>query len=351
MGASVSNVSAEAPDVFRLHRRIDVAEAVGLPAPCQIAVDVVAPRHLDPGLPAVALCCLPGGYLGRGYFDLDVEGDASYSFAGFMAARGFVTLTLDHLGSGESTMPEDGYAVTLDRVVDANRWAMEKVLGELREPGPAADGDRPDFGPLPSVGVGHSMGSALSVVQQARATSHAALVLFSFSARGLEKYLLPEEKKYANRPEETWANLPELARARFFDALSPGGGAEWRGLPGGVWYRNRRSPGGSGAQEVRHQPGGPAGASFDDSGGLCALRRRRARSGFRGHGGSRPYRPPGGQRRLSPGSRICRLHSGRLLALSQRGANAASPVGARSPLDPQRRRPRRSIKMLDKDAR
>jgi len=215
MDASVSNAPGQAPGVFRLQRRIDVADAVGLPAPCEIAVDVVAPRQLDPGLPAVALCCLPGGYLGKGYFDLQVEGDASYSFAGFMAARGFVTLTLDHLGSGESTQPEDGYAVTLDRVVDANRWAMEKVLGELREPDPDGDGDRPRFGPLPSVGVGHSMGSALSVVQQARAASHAALVLFSFSARGLEKYLLPEEKKYANRPEETWANLPELARARF----------------------------------------------------------------------------------------------------------------------------------------
>ncbi len=213
MGASVSNAPGEAADVFRLQRRIDVAEAIGLSAPCEIAVDVVAPRYRREGLSPVALCCLPGGYLGRGYFDLRVEGDDSYSFAAFMAARGFVTLSLDHLGSGESTQPEDGYAVTLERVVDANRWAIEKVLGELREPDPG--GDRPDFGSLPSVGVGHSMGSALSVVQQARAASHAALVLFSFSARGLEKYLLPDEKKFANRPEETWANLPELARARF----------------------------------------------------------------------------------------------------------------------------------------
>ncbi len=213
MGASVSNAPGEAADVFRLQRRIDVAEAIGLAAPCEIAVDVVAPRYRRAGISPVALCCLPGGYLGRGYFDLRVEGDDSYSFAAFMAARGFVTLSLDHLGSGESTQPEDGYAVTLERVVDANRWAIEKVLGELREPDPG--GDRPDFGSLPSVGVGHSMGSALSVVQQARAASHAALVLFSFSARGLEKYLLPDEKKFANRPEETWANLPELARARF----------------------------------------------------------------------------------------------------------------------------------------
>lgn len=213
MAASASNAPGEPADVFRLQRRIDVASAVGLPAPCEIVVDVVAPRHRREGLSPVALCCLPGGYLGRGYFDLQVEGDDSYSFAAFMAARGFVTLSLDHLGSGESTQPEDGYAVTLERVVDANRWALEKVLGELREPDPG--GDRPDFGLLPSVGVGHSMGSALSVVQQARAASHAALVLFSFSARGLEKYLLPDEKKFANRPEETWANLPELARARF----------------------------------------------------------------------------------------------------------------------------------------
>ena len=213
MGASVLDGPGEARGVVRLQRRIDVARAVGLPAPCEIAVDIVAPRQLDPGLPPLALCCLPGGYLGRGYFDLQVEGDDSYSFAGFMAARGFVTLSLDHLGSGESSQPEDGYAVTLERVVNANRWAMEQVLEELRTPDPG--GGRPDFGSLPSVGVGHSMGSALSVVQQARAASHAALLLFSFSARGLEPYLLPGEKKFATRPEETWANLPELARARF----------------------------------------------------------------------------------------------------------------------------------------
>ena len=118
--------------------------------------------------------------------------------------------------------------------------AFEQLLGERREFDPG--GARPDFGLLPSVGVGHSMGSALSVVQQARAASHAALVLFSFSARGLEKYLLPDEKKFANRPEETWANLSELARARFSTPYPRGGRRGGEASPAALGHGPARTP-------------------------------------------------------------------------------------------------------------
>ena len=64
---------SDCADLIRVSRRVDVADAVGLPAPCEVALDVVAPRSFERGLPPLALCCLPGGYLTRRYYDLDAE--------------------------------------------------------------------------------------------------------------------------------------------------------------------------------------------------------------------------------------------------------------------------------------
>ena len=218
---------SDCADLIRVSRRVDVADAVDLPAPCEVALDVVAPRSFEPGLPPLALCCLPGGYLTRRYYDLDAEGDSSYSFSAFMAERGFVTVALDHLGSGESSKPEDPDELSLARVADANRFAMQTVLTEIE-----AGSLHPKIPPqdtLASVGVGHSLGSALSVVQQARSPSHDALLLFSFSTGGFEDFLLPGEREFANRPEEAIENLPRLARARFESPYPRVGGRTTRG--------------------------------------------------------------------------------------------------------------------------
>ena len=198
---------------LRFERRAEVSQAVGLPSPCEIALGVVLPAAFPAGQTPVALCCLPGGYLTRRYWDLEAEGDDSYSFAAFMAARGFVVLCVDHLGSGESTKPEDGYAVTLDRVVEANQCAIASVLDQLR-----AGRFAPGVPPLPglvSVGVGHSMGSFLGVAQQARFESHAALALYSYSNRGLPELLSKDELEIAQDPTAVWKRLPEWVERRF----------------------------------------------------------------------------------------------------------------------------------------
>jgi alpha-beta hydrolase superfamily lysophospholipase len=213
---------------LRASCRIDVSDAVDLAGPFEIACDLVAPRsalapaktsETDPIAvgatpePAGILVCLPGGYLSRRYFDLSVAGDRSYSFAEAMAQRGFLTLAFDHLGIGESTSPdpiEDGYALGVEAIARANQRALELSLEKL-ETGTLV----PDLAPIPSaptIGVGHSMGSALSVEQQAASRPHAGLVLFSFTTRGTPAFLNEAQRAYAHQPERARRDLAELAR-------------------------------------------------------------------------------------------------------------------------------------------
>ncbi|MBW2496151.1 MAG: alpha/beta fold hydrolase [Deltaproteobacteria bacterium] len=197
---------------FRSSWRLDVSEVVPLPGRFEIAVDVVAPSDLEPGSQVGVLACLPGGFLSRRYYDMEVDGDRRFSFAEAMARRGLVTLAFDHLGVGESTKPdpiEGGYALGVDAIARANQSALDQALGRLREGG--AEG-LPALAPLPTIGVGHSMGSKLVIEQQAIARPHRALLLFSFTTSGLPGFLGEEEKRYANDAAAARAALGELTR-------------------------------------------------------------------------------------------------------------------------------------------
>jgi alpha-beta hydrolase superfamily lysophospholipase len=199
-----------------------VSEVVALDGRFEIAASIVAPTDLDDTRGARILCCLPGGFLSRAYFDLLVPhgpgsraspDDHRFSFAEAMAERGFVTLAFDHLGVGESSRPhpiEGGYELGVEAVARANQRALELALEQL------AQGD-PEHG-LPAlrepvtIGVGHSMGSMLTVEQQALARPHRALVLFSFSTRGTPAFLDDSMREYANDPERLRREIGRLAR-------------------------------------------------------------------------------------------------------------------------------------------
>jgi pimeloyl-ACP methyl ester carboxylesterase len=196
----------------RLGWRFDVSEAVDLPGRHELAVDLVVPGDALAAAHRPVLCCLSGGSLSRRYWDLELDGDRSFSFAEFMAARGLATLAIDHLGTGQSSRPEDP-ALDPAQIARANQSALEQATARLRA-GAAAPG-LPPLGSRGTVGVGHSMGSCLSVVQQARHAPHAALVLFSFTTRGLPQFLTDAERKFAGDPAGARASLPALIEARF----------------------------------------------------------------------------------------------------------------------------------------
>jgi len=205
--------AGRAPATRRFEWRFDVSAAVELPGSHEIAVSVVAPADFGRPGDGTVLCCLPGGSLSRKYWDLEVDRDRRFSFAEFMADRGFATLAIDHLGVGESTQPDDGYALDVLRLARANQAALAQATARLRA-GDASEG-RPPLGDLRSIGVGHSMGSCMTVVQQAHHAPHRAIVLMSFTTRGLPHYLTEGERALAGDPHGARAKLPDLIRARF----------------------------------------------------------------------------------------------------------------------------------------
>ena len=185
---------------------------VGLPhdGTLEVAVEIIAPERPGP----VALVCLPGGAMTRRYYDLlPAHADESFSFARQMAARGFICVLIDHLGVGESTRPADGYALTADILAAANAEATEQALTRINNG--SAIKDLPPMPEIRSVGVGHSMGAMLTVVQQAQYPRHAGIAVLGFSTRGLPEYLPPEARELAKDPAAARREVPRLARAMF----------------------------------------------------------------------------------------------------------------------------------------
>ena len=187
-------------NVERYHLDIDVSHAVHEVDQHTLSAQVALPAGRDAITPRVVLCCLPGGFLSKAYFDLEIDDSYEFSFVDYMARQGFATLCLDHLGTGDSSRPKDGYALGVDAIARANQAALETLLQRLR----VGDG-LPALPELVSVGVGHSMGSCLSVVQQALHAPHSALVLFSFTTAGLPDFLGEAELELANNPTRAHA--------------------------------------------------------------------------------------------------------------------------------------------------
>lgn len=212
---------------LRLTWRFDVSDAVNVPGAFASAATLIAPPSLDPNQSVTLLVCLPGGFLSRAYFDLQLaplaqreqdhatatNAERTYSFAAAMAARGFVVLTIDHIGTGDSTQPEPvelGYDIGIDAIARANDLALRAARERLAA-GDASAGLPPVFIER-SIGIGHSMGSMLTVEQQAFAPTHEALVLFSFSTQGIPRFMDDDMRGYANDPARLRREIGILAR-------------------------------------------------------------------------------------------------------------------------------------------
>ena len=189
--------------------RVDSGVALPGEGALEVAVEVFAPEQPLPR----ALVCLPGGAMTRRYFDLRAPGDDSFSFAREMARRGFICVLIDHLGVGESSRPADGYALSADLLAGANARATDEVLNRIRN-GSLING----LAYIPevrSIGVGHSMGAMLTIVQQAEFRQHAGMAVLGFSTRGLPEYLGPEARELAKDPAAARSEVARLARAMF----------------------------------------------------------------------------------------------------------------------------------------
>ena len=187
--------------------RVDVTDV----APA--GVRELALEVFEPAVPAehpVVCCCVPGGGMSRGYFDLQPPPElGNYSMARHLVDWGFVVVTVDPPAVGESDAPDDGYTLTPEVVADVNAHAVEQVLATW-----------PD---ARRVGVGHSAGALLTVVQQARHGTYDALGLLGFGSGGHERFALsPDELGVGDDPDDLRAAIVELTRERFGRPLPRG---------------------------------------------------------------------------------------------------------------------------------
>jgi pimeloyl-ACP methyl ester carboxylesterase len=146
-------MSATAPAVSEFE--VDVATAL----PFGEESNWISSTIYEPGgaPPRAVLVVWPGGSYDRRYWTWDEL--PGYDFASWAAARGFAVVAADHLGVGRSSQP-----ATVDEV---NFVAMAAAAGHFV----AAVRERFGAG-VPIVGVGHSLGGALTVVAQAEHASY-----------------------------------------------------------------------------------------------------------------------------------------------------------------------------------
>ena len=213
------------PPFEKIERTIDAGVlSVGA---VSLALDVFIPKGVALSEPAVAFFCVPGGGLNRGYFDLPVEADTSFSFAAQMAGRGMITVAIDPLGVGGSRRPAAGFEIVPDVATAALAPVHRCISAELRA-GTLAPQLLPALPELVCVGVGHSLGGMLTVMQQAQYHSYDALVLLGFGLGDMPGVLSEEAKAIAHDSQAIRRNVIRLAQefhAEPYPEVKPNGRA------------------------------------------------------------------------------------------------------------------------------
>lgn len=178
----------------------------------------------EQGAPSQLWFCLPGGYMSREYFDLRVPDNDSHSFAHAMVRAGFAVAAMDPPGVGASDDGGDRYRHTPESLADAAAEACRLLCEGLRS-GSLLDG----VAAVPithSLGIGHSMGAMITVLQQQRAASHAGIALLGFSTRGLPEYVPDAVTPLLADRQALHAQRESMARAMFerMGEMQSGGG-------------------------------------------------------------------------------------------------------------------------------
>jgi pimeloyl-ACP methyl ester carboxylesterase len=227
--------------------RVEITAMVGAAEPLTIAATAVLPATATSAKP-IAMFGFPGGGYNRTYFDLQLDEGPGYSQAAFHAASGFIFVTIDHLGVGESSVPT--LALDDEAVARANAAATVSIVEQLRT-GALAPGVAP-IDVRTTLGLGQSYGGYLVTLSQAHAPCFDALAILGSS--GIE-----------NRPP--WD--PSLSRDDVVNVRAGNGLSHpmrpyfhFDDVPESIVVADLTKepgfPGGRGSWSARTIPGGPA---------------------------------------------------------------------------------------------
>ncbi|TLX71352.1 alpha/beta hydrolase [Pseudomonas nicosulfuronedens] len=162
-----------------LELRIDVSAALPYQSPQWIALSVYLPPAEVLGAQPVAIFASPGGGYTRHYYDMDFSGHVDYSQALAHVRNGFIFVSYDHLGVGDSS-GDHLREYTVQQLATANDAAVREVLGKLREGRLLAD--YPALPGLKAVGLGQSMGGNVTIAMQGRHATFDGIAPLGYSA-------------------------------------------------------------------------------------------------------------------------------------------------------------------------
>ncbi len=178
------------------------------------ALTVTVPDEL--GREPVVCFAKPGGGYARGYYTVDLPGPGHGAQADWHAARGWVFVSVDHLGVGDSSL-HDPERLSYTPVVAASQAAEADVLQKLAA-GTLIDGLPTVERPV-TIGIGQSMGGCLTVVQQGRYHGYDGIGVLGYSvlhthpptAPGTPPLVMPWVPRDALPSEGIFTNGPALA--------------------------------------------------------------------------------------------------------------------------------------------
>jgi len=227
--------------------RVDIdADLVGGESQ-QTAVTVFAPDRRVLGASPIVMFGWPGGGYCRRYFDLQLPGRSGYSQAEYHASRGDVFVACDHLGVGDSTVPE--VALDHSQIAAVNAWTAARVL-ELLANGDV-DAAIPRFSPAATIGMGQSYGGLLLVVLQAGHPTFHGVAVLGYSAFDTRVPTdVPDEELAARIAANTGLDHPYRRGFHFHDVPEEIVVEDLRGYPA-------RADGHVPAWSSQYMPGGP----------------------------------------------------------------------------------------------
>lgn len=163
----------------QIEKRVDVSKAAELGVPVALAASIFLPDPDTMPERPIVIFAVPGGGYSRGYFFLNFPEHGEYNEAQYHQNRGIIYVAVDHIGVGESTIP-DLSQITFQTLAATYDSCVRQIIAEL-ETGTLANGFPPCPNPF-TIGMGQSMGGGVSILTQGRFATFDAIAPCGVSA-------------------------------------------------------------------------------------------------------------------------------------------------------------------------
>lgn len=164
----------------RVELTIDVTSAFGVGDPAWIAATVELPDPAQLGPNPIVCFAKPGGGYTKGYYTEELPGPARGAQSRWHAERGWIFVSIDPIGTGASSVDHDSDKLDFTNTAATSRAAEREIASRLTA-GTLAD-DFPAVRDPIVIGIGHSRGGSLTLIQQGRFHEYDGIGILGHSA-------------------------------------------------------------------------------------------------------------------------------------------------------------------------